>query len=247
MVDLARNGAARFTSAPGVNADVVWSPDGSNVLFSSSRTGPRNFFIKPASGATPEQPFYESEAAFKDSRSWSGKNLVYEESNPKTNRDLWVIPVEGERTPHPYLQTPFNEVYCAVSPDGRWLAYISDESGRYEVYVDSFPTPGNKYQVTVNGAGTVSDQWGNVVFWRKDGRALAAFSGDSRRLLEWDVTPGPEFHAAATPRELVALPRGTAAAAPTPDFQRTLAAVPASGNSLSTLTVVFNWRGAIGK
>ncbi len=91
--------------------DVVWSPDSSRILFSRDRGGPRDFFMKPASGATLETPFYASKALFKDSRTWSpdGKSLAFEELDPKTNRDLWILPMEGDATPKPYLQTPFNE------------------------------------------------------------------------------------------------------------------------------------------
>ena len=171
IADADRGGATRFTSAPGANTDVVWSPDGARILFSSDRGGPRDFFMKPASGATMETPFYASKVLFKDSRSWSpdGKWLAYEDLDPKTNRDLWILPMEGDHTPKPYLQTPFNETTAAISPDGHWLAYLSDESGQFEVYVDAFPTPRNKVKVSDHGAF--------YSFWRKDGRELAIVSG----------------------------------------------------------------------
>jgi eukaryotic-like serine/threonine-protein kinase len=240
IADVERGGATRFTSAPGLNQEVVWSPDGSRILFAGDRDGPRDFFLKPASGATPEESSYASAAMFKDPRSWSpdGKVLVFEQLDPQTNRDLWLLPMDGDRTPKLYLRTPFIEASGTISPDGQWMAYLSDESGRSEVYVDTFPTPRNKYRV--------SDQGAFSVFWRKDGRELAILSADLRSLLVAEVSAGADFHASA-PRQIVALPQGTVFAQPTPDFQRVLAAVPVSENSASTLTVVLDWIGALRK
>jgi Tol biopolymer transport system component len=240
IADVDRGGATRFTSSPGANTDVVWSSDGSRILFSTDRGGPRDFFVKPSSGATPETLLYGSSALFKDSRAWSpdGKFLVYEELDPKTNRDLWVLPMEGDHTPRPYLQTPFNETTAAISPDGHWLAYLSDESGQYEVYVDAFPTPRNKVKVSDHGA--------IFPFWKKDGRELAIASADIRSILVSETTLGTDFHF-SPPHQLMALPKGTIAAAPTPDFQRVLVATPVNENTTSTLTIVFDWLGALSK
>jgi len=130
---------------------------------------------------------------------------------------VWILPVEGDHTPKPYLRTPFNEQNAQISPDGRWLAYASDESGRFEVYVDSFPTPRNKYRVTDNG--------GIGAAWRKDGKELGIVSFDGRSVLVADVVAGAEFRA-GTPRPLLNLPKGTLTVAPAPDFQRFLVAMP---------------------
>ena len=240
IADADRGGATRFTSSPGTNNDVVWSPGSDRILFSSNRAGPRDFFVKPASGATPETPLYASKVLFKDSRSWSpdGKWLAYEELDPKTNRDLWILPMEGDRTAKPYLQTPFNETSAAISPDGHWLAYLSDESGQNEVYVDAFPTPRNKVKVTDHGAF--------FPFWRKDGRELAIVTADSRSLLVSETTLGADFHFSA-PHQWMALPKGTVAVAPAPDFQRVLLTLPVNESTTSTLTIVFDWLGALNK
>jgi Tol biopolymer transport system component len=240
IADVTRGGATRFTSLPGAVIDLVWSPDGSRILFTNNRNGPRDLFVKLASGAAPEEPFFSSKALFKDPRAWSpdGKVVMFEQLDPQTNRDLWLLPAEGDKTPRPYLKTPFNEIQPVISPDGRWVAYVSDESGRNEVYVDAFPTPRSKYKVSDRGAASACG--------RQDGRELAIVSADGRSVLISEVNPGGEFRA-SPPHEWVALPKGTVVAQPTPDFQRVLVAVPVNDNNTSTLSVVFDWVGALSK
>jgi Tol biopolymer transport system component len=240
IADVERGGATRFTSAPGVNYGPVWSPTGDRILFSGDREGPRDFFMKPSNGATPEQSFYASKDVFKDSRSWSpdGKSMVFEQLDAKTNRDLWILTMEGTPTPKPYLQTSFNETFGLVSPDGRWLAYLSDETGQNEVYVDAFPTPRSKSKVSDHGAAGV--------VWKKDGRELAVFSADGRSILTADVTATGDFHASPL-RPMVTLPKGTVAKMPTPDFQRVLVATPVNESTQSTLTLVFDWWSTLAK
>jgi eukaryotic-like serine/threonine-protein kinase len=151
---------------------------------------------------------------------------------------LWILPIDGDHTPKAYLRTPFNEQQADISPDGRWLAYVSDESGGPEVYVDSFPTPRSKYRVTDHGAA--------AAYWSKDGKELAIVSADARSVLVSAVSAGAEFHAGA-PRQLLALPKGTVTARPTPDLQRVLVARPVNESTTSTLTLVFDWLGALKK
>jgi dipeptidyl aminopeptidase/acylaminoacyl peptidase len=196
--------------------------------------------MKPSNGATPEQSFYASKDVFKDSRSWSpdGKSLVFEQLDPKTNRDLWILTMEGSPTPKPYLQTSFNETFGLVSPDGRWLAYLSDETGQNEVFVDAFPTPRSKSKISDHGAAGV--------VWKKDGRELAVFGADGRSIFTADVTATGDFHASPL-RPMVTLPKGTVGAMPTPDFQRVLVATPVNESTQSTLTLVFDWWSALPK
>ena len=118
------------------------------------------------------------------------------------------------------------------------MAYASDESGRFEVYVDTFPTPRSKYKVTANG--------GVSAIWRKDGKELTIASLDGRSVLVADVIAGADFHA-GTPRQALTLPKGTVWAQPTPDFHKFLVATPVGENTTSSLTVVFDWLAALRK
>jgi Tol biopolymer transport system component len=238
ILDLERGGLTRFTYGPASNVSAAWSPDGTRILFDSDRNGPRDLFVKAASGATPEEPLYTSTTLFKYGRSWSpdGKWIVFDRLDPLTNRDLWILPVEGDRVPKPYLQTPFTEGWGQVSPDGRWMAYASTESGRAEIYVDSFPAPRHKFGVTDHG--------GVSAIWRRDGRELAILSPDGRSIWVADVEPGAEFRA-GTPRQLLTLPKRAVYAMPTPDFRRVLVATPVADNTTSSLTLIFDWPGTL--
>ena len=126
IADLERGGATRFTFGPAANLLAVWSPDSSRVVFASDRNGPRDLYIKPSSGATPEEVLFKSEMLFKDPRTWSsdGRFIVLDMNDPKTNRDIFVLPVAsaGDSTLKPYLRTPFQEVNGTLSPDQKWMA-----------------------------------------------------------------------------------------------------------------------------
>jgi Tol biopolymer transport system component len=238
IVDLDRGGATRFTHGPGRNGNAVWAPDSKRVVFTSDRNGPRDLFIKPTGGATPEEPLYTSTSLFKESRSWSpdGKWIVFDQLDSQTNRDLWILPVETGHAPKAYLRTPFTEGWGQISPDGRWMAYASDESGRLEIYVDSFPTPQNKFRVTDGGAATA--------MWRKDGKELAIMSLDGRSIRVADVVTDTEFRA-GTPRQIFALPKGTVYGMLTPDFERVIVAKPIEENTTSSLSLIFDWVAAL--
>jgi len=144
----------------------LWSPDAQQVAFSTGEGGVSDLFLAQASGQNERQELLRTPEA-KGLNDWSGdgRYLVFISTNPKTKSDLWLLPMTGKKQqPVPYLQTPFEELQGQVSPDGRWLAYTSDESGRWEVYVQSFPAPGTKYIVSNGGGGEPQ--------WRADGREL---------------------------------------------------------------------------
>jgi Tol biopolymer transport system component/tRNA A-37 threonylcarbamoyl transferase component Bud32 len=177
VYEVARGIKTRFTFDAARDLFPTWSPDGTQVAFSSEREGKRRLFVKRADGSAPEELLLDSLA--QDSPTdWSpdGKYLAFwhRESQTKTGYDIWILPMTGERKPYPFLQGEFNESEAVFSPDGHWMAYISDESGRTEVYVAPFPGPGGKWQASTAG--------GRTPRWRKDGRELYYLAPDDKMM-----------------------------------------------------------------
>ncbi|MGH9578874.1 MAG: TolB family protein [Terriglobales bacterium] len=162
--------------------------------------------------------------------------LAYTNYESESRGDIWLLPFTGDRKPRPFLQTPFDEIDPKISPDGRWIAYTSDESGRYEVYVQSLEGSGGKYQISSEGGfGALWSRNGRELFYRKDNKVMAVA-----------VTTHPGF-AASSPRALF---EGTYSVHPrqegtwdvTPDGQRFLMLRPSGGEAVqSQLRVVLNF------
>jgi Tol biopolymer transport system component len=180
---------SRFTFDPADDRYTIWSPDGARVVFASNRNGAYNLYQKAADGSRNEEILLQS-ADLKRPNSWSpdGRFILY--WSGQNNGDLMVLPVAytekpGDRKPFPFLSTPFNEQQGVFSPDGKWVAYQSDESGRFEVYVRPFPGPGGQSQVSTGG--------GNSPRWRKDGRELYYLAPDLKLMAAAVVTQGATF------------------------------------------------------
>jgi Tol biopolymer transport system component len=237
--DLARRTETRFTFDPGNDGAPIWSPDGSRIVWFSDREGEQNLYVKAASGAGQDELLWRSAYA-KTPLSWSadGRFLLFREQNPQTRGDLWVLPMEGGRQPWPWLNTPAIEGTAAFSPDGKWIVYASDESGRYEIYAQAFapstPASGGKVPLSTNGGVTPQ--------WRRDGRELYYRSPDNK-LIAVDVTLGAQVKA-GTPRELFSLVSNFEAAH---DGQRFLVAASAVDTSVPPFTVVLNWMAEVKK
>jgi Tol biopolymer transport system component len=168
IIELLRGAVSRFTlDAAQDNSMPIWSPDGTNIVFSSVRNGKWGLYQKPANGSGKEQFLYESATGDKAPMSWSpdGKYIVFQVTGDKTTWDLWVLPLTGERKAYAMMDSPANETWAEVSPDSKWIVYNSDETGRYEVYLRPFPTGEGKWPVSTNG--------GWYPRWRKnDGKEL---------------------------------------------------------------------------
>ena len=150
----------------GLNSTPIWSPDGTALAFSSRRKGPENLFLKAVDSVSEAEHLIPSPND-QTPGSWSpdGKELAYVEIKPDTvwDIDIWILPMDS-RAARPFAQTRFREMFPEFSPDGRWLAYVSDESGRREVYVQPYPGPGKKQ--------VISNNTGHQPAWAKTDRGL---------------------------------------------------------------------------
>jgi len=163
VYDLERGVPTRLTFDDAAETEQVWSPDGRDLIFSSDKDGTDNLYRKRADGSGEIERLTESDQA-QWASSWSrdGRHVVLTSS--RSGFDLEVLPLEGERKLQTFLSTPFREADAVFSPDGRWLAYASNESGRLEVYVRPHPQAGGRWQV--------SDGGGAYPRWSRDGREL---------------------------------------------------------------------------
>ncbi len=236
LIELDRPVPSRLTFGAGGNDSVVWSRDGHRIAFSSDRNGPWDVFVKSTEGAAEETAVLSGGALFKNPVSWSadGKTIVFEQSDPKTGWDLMFLAADGKSAPVPYLNAPGSERQADVSPDGRWASYYSDESGRFELFVQSFPTPGAKYQVTSGGAINIKTTWA------KGGKELMFLAGDGVTVMVADVAAGTSFKAGA-PRELFKLRSDNVGVDFAPDGERILVAAPIGEPQAPSVTIDVNW------
>jgi len=229
LVDVLRGTATRFASEWWSSAP-VFSPDGSRIAFTSVRDSPPNLYVKAATGAGAEVRLTTSSMQHWPS-GWSpdGRFLLYHTFDMKTKWDVWRVPLDGDRKPQPVLNTPYNESNARVSPDGRWIAYESNESGRGEVYVTAFPAAAEKWQISTGG--------GAAPQWRGDGREL--FYREGTKVMAVAVHSGTAFEA-ALPQTLFDAPHASVYEAAR-DGQRFLMSVQVSDAEATPTTVVLNW------
>jgi Tol biopolymer transport system component len=240
--DLVRGTTTRLTFDAGTETSPVWSGDGSRIFFSKFFAG---LFQKVSSGAGSDELLLKTDYAAYPDDWFSGKTgelLLFEMDSSNTKYDLWVLPLTGERKPYPVLQTPFNETHAQFSPDGRFVAYVSDESGRAEVYVQSFPASGGKWQISTLG--------GDQPQWQRDGRELFYMAPD-KKLMAVPIVPGDSF-APGSPAALFAthVPSGSLTGnrnhfIVARDGQRFLVNNLLEEGNTQPITIVLNWAAAL--
>jgi serine/threonine-protein kinase len=219
----------------GLHNEPVWSPDGARIAFATATWGAVDWM--PTDGSSPAQTLVQNDDVFQVPSSWSpdGRTLTFYKIGSDTTRDIWALPMDGDAVPKLILGTEFNEHSAMFSPDGRWLVYISDESGREEVYVRPYPGPEAKQIVSTEG--------GREPVWSADGGEIFYRSGD--KVLAVDVQTDPDF-TAGTPRVLFEEPYamwygGGNNYDVTPDGRRFLMIKTDLESAPRQIHVVLNW------
>jgi Tol biopolymer transport system component/predicted Ser/Thr protein kinase len=249
LYDVLRGLRTRFTFGSAPDQFPVWSQDGRVILFRSNRTGRYDLYRKPADGSRGEELLY-ADNSLKTPTSFSpdDKYLAYwVQADPKTGDDIWILPgplgAQGASKPYPFMRTEFNEQVPRFSPDGHWIAYQSNESGRYEVYVAPFPGPGGKRQVSTAG--------GTQPRWRADGKELFYDAADKLLMAaEVDAKGGTMEVRKVEPLFgpiVDAATGGGSSYDVSADGQRFLILVPEAGETSAPLTVVQNWTAGLKK
>ncbi len=200
----------------------------------SDRDGPQDLFLKSVVDPSPEQSFYRSDVLFKNADGWSADDqwIVLRSDAAKTQQDIWLLPATGKDPATPLVIGPYRDHWGRPSPDSKWIAYVSEDSGRGELWVQPFPKSGKRTQVSSTGA--------LMSWWAKDGRQLHFVSGDLSSLWAVDVTPGTTI-GIGTPRRLATLPPDIIAIDAMPDRQKFLVLVP-QRTGAGSITIVRNWQ-----
>jgi hypothetical protein len=246
ILDVPRNLSTRFTFDRADDAWPVWSPDGSRIYFTSNRKGSGDIRIyeKASTGVGAEREFYragpgKSIGSVGCSR---GGKLVCMTLDPKTRWDVWIVPLNDTTKAAPFLNSQFSEREAAISPDGRWVAYVSEESGQREVYVQGYPGPSGKWQISTHG--------GRDPLWGADGRQLYYLTAEGGMMSVSVVTqpafqvgmPASLFHASPPSSD----PGGRCYAV-SADGRRFLILRPTRAHSLPATLVMMNWTAALGR
>jgi Tol biopolymer transport system component len=246
LLETDRGVFTRFTSEAASNFAPRWSPDGKTLVFNSNRSGLFELWTKPVGAAGGEERLLATSQNI-SATDWShdGRFLLFRSVDPVTSHDLWALPLAVDRKPFPIVRTQFIEPYGRFAPDGRWVAYQSNESGRPEVYVQSFPSPGGKVRISTNG--------GTQLVWRRDGRELYYRALDNT-LMAVPIRPSaggdtlepgapvPLFKAGGGPDPAVALNGNGLSFDVDPDGSRFLINETVEDTPATSIVVILNWK-----
>jgi serine/threonine-protein kinase len=235
LVDMERDTQTRLTFEA-ENSRPIGTADGKKIIFNSDREGQSNLYATPADGSGSIERLTTSDATqYPTSCAPDNRLLAYDQLSRETGVDIWLLPLEGERKPRPFRQTTFDESGAKFSPDGRWLVYQSNESGRNEVYVQSISGSSTKWQISVDG--------GNSPHWSRAGREIV-YCNDTK-MMAVEVSIAPTFKA-GRPQLLFEekdLPKGDTSWLwdITPDGERFVIIKPGERQRLTRINVVLNW------
>jgi eukaryotic-like serine/threonine-protein kinase len=239
LLDLRRGAFSRFTSDPADDVFPVWSPDGSRIIFGSNRRGTHELYQKPVAGDRNEEVLLSTGQPVNPT-DWSrdGRVVLFTSRDPKTGSDIWALPLDGK--PLPIVQTASDEQAAQFAPDGRWIAYLSNESGVAEVYVRPFPGPGDRIAVSIGG--------GAQVRWGRDAKELFYVARDGR-LMAVPIQLTSNTPEIGTPVALFPLPIGRAVQQGdvrhrymvSPDSRQFLVAT-VKDDAPAPITVILNWK-----
>ena len=244
QLDLTRGISSRLTFENSGAGDAIWSPDGKQIVYAPGGGQSQDIYLKAANGATQGELLFHSDGT-KSPMDWSrdGRYLIFTQAGKDTGSDLWVVPMQGEHKPAPYLVTPFHEDQAKFSADGRWVVYTSDETRAKEVYVRPFPAAnGGKWQISNGG--------GNEPRWRRDGKELF-FVGPDNMLYSVSVTVKGDVFQPETPKPLFRVPISGGSGGGesllwrwdvSNDGQRILVNAPVESQSAQPITVLLNWQ-----
>jgi serine/threonine protein kinase len=242
LVDTSRGVLSRFTSAAWRERFPVWSPDGTHVAYSANPNGSYDLYEKSTNGSEKEQVLLSTSAS-KGMLDWSadGHYILYRNPDPKTGDDIWALHLDDSRKEFPAVQSEFSDERGQFSPDGKWIAYESNSSGRFEIYIQPFPGPGQNVQISVNG--------GTQVRWQRDGKSVYFIAPDNRLTqvpLRFAAGGNPEpgrevslftTHVGGSEQQLE-----LAQYAVSPDGKQFLMNAVTQESHLSPITLVLNWK-----
>jgi len=244
-IELSRGAQTRMTFDSADETQGIWSPDAMRIAYDSTRTGDLSLFEKSMTGSAKED-FHDTGQMKTYPTSWSrdGSFLIGNTpaGTPRTGNDIWVVPMTGDGKPYFFLQTAFNETRAQFSPDQHWIAYQSNESGRFEVYVARFPGAGSRVQVSANG--------GTSPRWRRDGKELFYVSADSKMTAVEVIGGGSGFSVStASPLfsvtirdQFIGIPYDVS-----PDGQRFLINTFVDQTTPPSISLILNWPALIKK
>ena len=244
LIRLDRGVLTRLTSNGVVNIDPIWSPDSKEVAFSSNPKSHFDLYRQRLDGTAKAELLLETpEEKVPSDWSHDGRVLLYSTNfMGKTANDIWALPLTGDRKPFPVVQTTFDEMNAQFSPDSRWIAYQSNETGQFEIYLQQFPGPAGRQRISTAG--------GAQIRWRPDGKELFYVALDGRLMaVPIRFAPDGQSVEAGTPVPLFATQVGGAISGTdrqqyvvSPDGQRFLMSVLAEDPNPPPITVVLNWR-----